>query len=517
MSRWRIIVIMVGFLAPILALIGLGSYYLWRIGLSFWLWWPMAASLVLSYFLAWYWQRKKVLLKPVDFTPPMQWTERDLQAWKLVEARAQAADKIGPDRLSEIQFYVSTAQEMALELARFYHPGANDPFGSLTIPELLAVVELVAHDLSLMVDQYVPGSHLLTINNWRRAKQATEWYDVFNKVYWAVSAIFTPIRTGLRFAATHAGMTTPWRMLQENLILWFYTAYVHELGTYLIDLNSGRLRVGAHRYRELLTAVREPAPVTEGTPTPAADPAEKVRQVTLTVMGQVKAGKSSLINALLGEQRAVTDVLPMTADITRYELKPAQVPTRLVLLDTVGYAHEGPKEDQLRATEEAARESDLLLLVLHARNPARLADVQMLQSLRQWFGSKPELKMPPVLVVLTHIDLLSPAMEWAPPYRWQDPQRLKEKNIREAWEAVKEQLGGSVVGVIPACTASGKVYGIEEFLLPAVMELLDEAHAVAVLRCLRAEADAGKVRKVFEQLVQLGKQAALVFLQTYKP
>ena len=58
--------------------------------------------------------------------------------------------------------------------------------------------------------------------------------------------------------------------------------------------------------------------------------------MTVTVCGQVKQGKSSLINSLLGEQRARTDVLPATNEITRYELQPEGIPTRLVLLDTVG-------------------------------------------------------------------------------------------------------------------------------------------------------------------------------------
>ena len=37
------------------------------------------------------------------------------------------------------------------------------------------------------------------------------------------------------------------------------------------------------------------------------DDVDQVRQITMTVMGQVKAGKSSLINALLGEQLARTE------------------------------------------------------------------------------------------------------------------------------------------------------------------------------------------------------------------
>jgi predicted GTPase len=187
----------------------------------------------------------------------------------------------------------------------------------------------------------------------------------------------------------------------------------------------------------------------------------------------------------------------------------------LVLLDTVGYGHTGPSEDQLRATEDAARQSDLLILVMHVHNPARQADLDMLQRLRHWFTTQPELRMPPILGVLTHIDLLTPALEWSPPYHWQEPQRPKEQTIHRAWQATKDQLAEYLAGLVPVCTAGGKVYGIEEWFLPALTELLDDAHAVALLRCLRAEADTGKVRKVFQQLLAAGQQAALAVWQTY--
>jgi predicted GTPase len=287
---------------------------------------------------------------------------------------------------------------------------------------------------------------------------------------------------------------------------------VHRLGTYLLDLNSGRLRVGARRYRELLDgALAGPGSV------PAAGAtSDQARHVVLTVMGQVKAGKSSFINALLGEQRARTDVLPATGEIIRYELQPEGIASKLVFLDTVGYGHTGPREDQLRATQEAARQSDLLLLVVHARNPARQADVELLRALRGWFAVRQELKMPPILGVMTHIDLLSPAMEWQPPYNWPEPRRPKEEQIKQARDALREQLGEYLVGIVPLCTAPGKGYGIQEWLLPTLAELLDEAHAVALLRCLRAEADSGKVRKVFLQLIQAGAQAAKVLWGQYQ-
>ena len=46
----------------------------------------------------------------------------------------------------------------------------------------------------------------------------------------------------------------------------------------------------------------------------------------------------------------------------------------MAVLDTIGYAHTGPREDQMPATQNAAQQSDVLLLVMQARNPARQPD-----------------------------------------------------------------------------------------------------------------------------------------------
>jgi predicted GTPase len=520
MSRWRILVVAALVGVPFLALAGVGSYYLWATGRAFLAWWPMMFCMAAGYALGWYWQRRRELLKPPDFEAPLHWTDRDRQAWKLVEARAETAAGLPPKKLAEIPVYLQTARDLADELSRFYHPGAKDPVGNLTVPEVLAVVELASHDLALLVDNHLPGGHLLTINDWKRAQQMTQWYQAASNVYWAVSALFNPVETGVRFAASQVGLSHPLKMLQQNLFLWFYTAYVHRLGTYLIDLNSGRLRVGATRYRQLMEeaarAGRADVRVLEKSaagPFPAAraaDPVDQVGQVTVTLMGQVKAGKSSLINALLGEQRARTATTPLTSAVDRYELVTPGIPTKLVLLDTVGYGHTGPKADQVAATAEAARQSDLLFLVLHARNPARQADLDMLTALRKWFADRPDLLPPPIIGVLTHIDLLSPAMEWAPPYDWVAPKRPKETNIHDALAAAREQLGERLVALVPACAAEGKVYGVEEAVLPAVANMLDEVRGVALLRALRAEADRDRVRRVFQQMLATGKEAARI-------
>lgn len=518
MSRWRIAVVVALILTPVLGWAAVGSYYLWVSGLAFIAWWPLMGLMALGYFLAWYWQRQRKLLRPPDFEVPVHWTQRDKDALKIVEAKAKAGSKVPPEKLGDVAYYWQTAQELTKELAAYYHPGTTDPSDNLTVPEVLAVVELASHDLRELVDEHLPGGHLLTIRDWKRAQELTQWYQVGTNVYWAVATLFNPLETGLRYVASQVGISTPLRMLQQNLYLWFYTAYVQRLGNYLIDLNSGRLRVGATRYREMVERLKAEAARTDGVlekqaagPLPPGgepDALDQVRQVTITLLGQVKAGKSSLVNALLGEQRAKTGVLPTTAGLDRYELLTPGIPTRLVIQDTVGYAHEGPRADQVEATAEAVRQSDVVFLVLHARNPGRQADLDLLTKLATWFAARPDLRPPPIVAVLTHVDLLSPAMEWAPPYDWVSGGRPKEVNIREAAATARQQFGEHLVTVVPVCTAADKVWGVDEAVLPAVANWLDEVRGVALLRALKAEADRGKVRRIFNQLLASGKVAA---------
>jgi uncharacterized protein len=182
------------------------------------------------------------------------------------------------------------------------------------------------------------------------------------------------------------------------------------------------------------------------------------------------------------------------------------VPTRLTLLDTAGYGRAGAEKDHLEETADAVRSADLVLWVTHARNPARKADADFFARLRQWFRDRPHLRFPPVVVVLTHVDLLTPAMEWAPPYDWAGGTRPKERSMADAIAAAQESFP-DVNGLVPVCGAAGKEWGVQEELLPEVVALLGEAKAVALLRCLHAEADEGKVKKVFSQLWAAGRKA----------
>ena len=92
MCNWRLVLLATLIAAPALFLMGYGGYQLWLSGLSFWVWWPMMASLALAYLLGWHWQRQQKLLR-IDFSPQLHWTERDKQAWQLVDAPCSSGGK----------------------------------------------------------------------------------------------------------------------------------------------------------------------------------------------------------------------------------------------------------------------------------------------------------------------------------------------------------------------------------------------------------------------------------------
>jgi len=286
------------------------------------------------------------------------------------------------------------------------------------------------------------------------------------------------------------------------VLVWFHAAYLHEMGRYLIELNSGRLRVGAARYRQLLAADAMP-------------PTAATVNLSLGVafVGPVKAGKSSLVNTLLGEDRAGVDVVPLTADVTAYELKEGELPA-LRLLDTPGYGAAGPNDREVQAAFNAAKHADLVVLVVPARSAARKADVEFLAKLTMAFAAQPQLKMPPLVVALSHVDLLTPAAEWSPPYDWHTGVRPKEATIRDAVAAAQDQLGKRQI--VPIATHPERIYNVREELLPAVVEQVDAARGTAMLRLFERESTTGSTRRAVDQITSVSREALQAMWQSLK-
>lgn len=524
MSKARVAIVAVLFFLPWFFLIGVGSYHLWSTGWLFWAWWPLFLCFGLSYYLGYRWTRGKGLLPDTDHPPPNYWTDRDKAAWELVRDKAKGYEKVSPEQLADPRHYSDVSLDLSEKVSAIYAPGGATPIDHLTIPEILACVELAAADLDELVQKYLPGSHMLRVRDFKRARQAADWYKTGQNIYWAGATVFNPIEVGIRWAASRYALGNLFDRLQGNVLLWVHTAFIHQLGHYLVEMNSGRLKVGVKRYRELIAAHQAPPVQSDVIAPEGAAPAEApaaspppptTARTGIAVLGQVKAGKSSLVNTLLGQQAATVDTLPVPHVGVRYNLT-LNGTAPVTVLDTAGYGQEGANEVEFEAATRASQEADLILFVTPATNPGRRADVDLLDRLRAWFAERPQLKLPPVVAVVNQIDLLSPKAEWAPPYNWVTGTRPKEVNIRDCVAAVREQLGPRVIDVVPVCARGGDAFGIAEGLVPAVAAQLDDARGAAVLRAFHAEAQADQWKKVGAQVLEGGKKALGILWENLK-
>jgi predicted GTPase len=527
-TRQAVVLLLLLWGLPMAVFAGAGAYLLWERGWFTYVWWTMPLCWGAAWLIMRLWRGKMELLPTPDGDVRMHWTDQDRAAWAIVEARSKVVADAKPEQLTDAAFYGTTAQELAVELARHYHPHATDPVGGLTVPEILAACELAAEDLADVADKYLPAGHLLTIDRMRSASKIGDWYKKFRNVYWLAALAVDPVNTPFRYVAAQAGMSPAMSCIQNNLLGWFGLAFTRRVGVYLIELNSGRLRIGAKKWRQRMRdhritgedprpvvppgAADEPPPCAgttapDGTVPVAPPSAERAdpSEVRIAVIGQVKSGKSTLVNTLLGQKKAASDVLPLTSGVSRYQCVAPGTPDKLVLLDTVGYADEGPTGDMLAETLEAVKSADLVLLVTSAREPAREPDRQVLAGLREWFHKNQRFQMPPVLGVMTHVDALKPAVEWDPPYDFADPKRPKERNVAAAAGVVREQLGEYLKGVVPICLGEGRLFGVKESLEPAMVHLLPNARAVALVRGLHEEADSVGAAKIVAQLWNIGR------------
>ena len=102
----------------------------------------------------------------------------------------------------------------------------------------------------------------------------------------------------------------------------------------------------------------------------------------VALIGRPNVGKSSLLNAMLGEERAIVTSIPgTTRDIIRGELILDGIP--VTLTDTAGIREtEDPVEKiGVDRSRKAGREAELALLVLDASEPLTEEDLQLLREL----------------------------------------------------------------------------------------------------------------------------------------
>jgi predicted GTPase len=454
---------------PIIALLLLGALWLWQSHtLSWWLL-AMAGCSAFGYGLQyWLTERKRRLLAEAKTEPDPCWSPKAEGAWAAVE---QLAETVQPQDhpLDDGDRLWALGRQVLDGVARRYYPQAERPLLELTVPHMLLIIERASRDLRGAVVQNIPFSHKLTIGDLVRVQRWRESAERWFNLYRLGRLVISPLNAVLSEVSGHArdrGYDAAWAELQR----WLLREYVRKVGYYAVELYSGRLT--------LSDAV--PVPTSQADWERAAEPVT-VEPLRIVLLGRASAGKSSLINALFGRLVAATDVLPdTTTRLTPYRLTRDGLDAALVF-DTPGCDTPLLDPKVLKGTVLAA---DLILWVCPATRPDREGDRRLLDMVRSWYAQRPERRLPPLLVALTHIDQLRPSREWQPPYDLVNPPGAKAVNIRAAVVAVAADLALSVDAVIPVCLAEGRIYNVEDALWAAILARQTDANRVRFLRCL---------------------------------
>ena len=433
------------------------------------------------------------------------WTPLGQRAWEDVEVvarRVQAEDDLPLDRIEPL---VDLVREVLEVVARRFHPHSDQPEFEIPVPHVLRIVELVARDLREAFSEHVPGAHVLTLNDFQRLGRLAGFARRFYFLYRITSFGFNPVSALLReIRGAAAGELA--QASGGELKGWALGFCVRKAGYYAIELYSGQLLLSGVEFDGYQTAPsKRQTEQAEANRRQMAD--EPLR---ILVVGQVKSGKSSLINALFGEIRAAVDVIPRTDRIEPYLLERDGIP-RAIILDTAGYEDVSGADDPFAVLRDQILECDLILLVCSALSAARASDRRLLDAVKVYYREEANRLKPPAVVVVTHIDLLRPVREWDPPYDLRNSDSPKATHIADAVNAVTEDLALEPdQPVVPVCLKPGREYNLDEGVAPAVIQSMSEAQRVKCLRCLRTAHEEDYWRKLWRQGVNAGRIALRV-------
>jgi hypothetical protein len=299
LKNWRSWVLLLLFVAPYLAFMGLGFLYLvdkgkvWVIsGAVLSILSGVAVSVLLSHWT----KSTKAFLPPIDWEIPGTFSEFDSQAWALVETEAERGDSLEMAQLYQFNTYIETGQKLANRLAAHYNPLSSAPLERVAVVELLTALELAAEDLTQLCRQ-VPGGDLVTPADWKKAVVAANYIQKASDLYTYLLPLFNPVTGIPRLASQHLMVKPAWKNMQQNLLRWFYRAFVNRLGTHLIELYSGRLVIGADQYRKL---TRKGGGIGPGGEASAFE-------LTIAVAGARDSGKTKLIESRPGRAGSPED------------------------------------------------------------------------------------------------------------------------------------------------------------------------------------------------------------------
>lgn len=486
---------------PTLSLAALGTVWLWQNNLL--LIWSLAASAIaIAIYGAerWIIGRNQRSERPTvevgeggleNETTDEDRTERAYGFTERERAASQAiedlAERIDTKELVSREALQRLAVSAVETVARKMHPEEKSPLWKFTVPEALALTERVSVRMNQFVMNNIPlgdrltVGQLLQIYRWRGAIGVAEKaYDLWRILRFAnpVTAISGEVRERLSGQLIEG--------LRSEFTQRLAQAYVREIGRAAIDLYSGRLRPDLDLY----------------TDDAGLQPALARQPLRYFVIGQAGAGRSSVINALLGDIAARVDVIPSAERFTVHTLE-LEDGNEIELVDTPGLEAQGKGREALLGR---LADADALLLVTSAIRPDRSADEIVLREIVSRMREDPARRPPPILTAMTHIDHLRPVKEWEPPYDIDEPKSVKGRSIRDALVSVAQDLDVDPGDVIPVAAETPEAAYNADVLRARLAAMRPDAIRTQLSRLADKAAESPvHWRKVLSQAVNAGR------------